>query len=182
MNGQEEKSGGLCEKQERRSRGGQQLSLSTLQPYRNAAMVLAEARSIHNKDKEEENNRIIASSGEPDTKAFRNNSLLLAEPKTIYKLEDKGQKFVTPSGDPDKSAYRSYQITFSILSILTYIPYRIIQDLPAGAGRGQEYLQPVRHGEQVEGAEWGPGALRLQDLHAAAARGQEHLQFGGHRQ
>ena len=70
----------------------------------------------------------------------------------------------------------------SILSILTYIPYRIIQDLPAGAGRGQEYLQPVRHGEQVEGAEWGPGALRLQDLHAAAARGQEHLQFGGHRQ
>merc|ERR1712223_917768 len=91
MNGQEEKSGGLCEKQ----------------PYRNAAMVLAEARSIHNKDKEEENNRIIASSGEPDTRAFRNNSLLLAEPKTIYKLEDKGQKFVTPSGDPDKSAYRT---------------------------------------------------------------------------
>ena len=74
-------------------------------------MVLAEARSIHNKDKEEENNRIIASSGEPDTKAFRNNSLLLAEPKTIYKLEDKGQKFVTPSGDPDKSAYRSYYIS-----------------------------------------------------------------------
>ena len=82
-----------------------------MQPYRNAAMVLAEARSIHNKDKEEENNRIIASSGEPDTKAFRNNSLLLAEPKTIYKLEDKGQKFVTPSGDPDKSAYRSYYIS-----------------------------------------------------------------------
>ena len=42
------------------------------------------------------------------TALFRNNSLLLAEPKTIYKLEDKGQKFVTPSGDPDKSAYRSY--------------------------------------------------------------------------
>ena len=111
MNGQEEKSGGLCEKQVRRILRRIAVMIimtSARQPYRNAAMVLAEARSIHNRDKEEENNRIIASSGEPDTKAFRNNSLLLAEPKTIYKLEDKGQKFVTPSGDPDKSAYRSY--------------------------------------------------------------------------
>merc|ERR1712223_194641 len=91
MNGQEEKSGGLCEKQ----------------PYRNAAMVLAEARSIHNKDKEEENNRIIASSGEPDTKAFRNNSLLLAEAKTIYSLYDTGNKWKVPSGDPEPSAYRT---------------------------------------------------------------------------
>merc|ERR1712223_680143 len=105
MNGQEEKSGGLCEKQ----------------PYRNAAKVLAEARSIHNKDKEEENNRIIASSGEPDTKAFRNNSLLLAEAKSIYKpstlllpeaksiysLEDTGNKFLQPSGDPDERAFRT---------------------------------------------------------------------------
>merc|ERR1712066_410401 len=44
--------------------------------------------------------------------AFRTTSLVLPEPKSIYGIEDTGNKFLQPSGDPDKNAYRTTQLVF----------------------------------------------------------------------
>merc|ERR1712045_900636 len=92
MNGQEENSGGLCEKQ----------------PFRNAAMVQAEPKSILSFVENIESNNLIApASGGPDKNAYRTDPLVMAEAKSIYDLYDTGNKYLVPSGDPEPSAYRT---------------------------------------------------------------------------
>jgi len=98
MNSQEEKPGGLCEKQ----------------PYRNAVMVQAEPKSIGNVLGDLVDNKLIstATAGEPNAKVYRNNPLALAEPSSIHVQDEKGispaMKLITPAtGGPDKKAYRT---------------------------------------------------------------------------
>jgi len=98
MNNQEEKPGGLCEKQ----------------PYRNAVMVQAEPKSLGNVLGDLGDNKLIstATAGEPNSKVYRNNPLALAEPRSIHEADEKGvspaMKLITPAtGGPDKKAYRT---------------------------------------------------------------------------
>merc|ERR1712012_817700 len=94
MSGQEERSGGLVE----------------TQPFRNASMVQAEPKSILSFVEQIGSNNLIATatSGDPNPKAYRNNPTCLAEPKSIWNIDEKGnseaKKLITPaSGGPDKN-------------------------------------------------------------------------------
>ena len=85
----------------------------SLQPFRNASMVQAEPKSILSYVEQLESNNLIATatSGDPNPKAYRNNPTCLAEPKSIWNIDEKGnseaKKLITPaSGGPDKNAYR----------------------------------------------------------------------------
>merc|ERR1712110_439469 len=98
MSGQEERSGGLVE----------------TQPFRNASMVQAEPKSILSFVEQIGSNNLIttATSGDPNPKAYRNNPTCLAEPMSIWNIDEKGnseaKKLITPaSGGPDKNAYRT---------------------------------------------------------------------------
>ena len=114
MSGQEERFGGLVEaqvmiKQKRNVTG----IIFSLQPFRNASMVQAEPKSILSYVEQLESNNLIATatSGDPNPKAYRNNPTCLAEPKSIWNIDEKGnseaKKLITPaSGGPDKNAYR----------------------------------------------------------------------------
>ena len=79
-------------------------------------MVQAEPKSILSYVEQLESNNLIATatSGDPNPKAYRNNPTCLAEPKSIWNIDEKGnseaKKLITPaSGGPDKNAYRSNQ-------------------------------------------------------------------------
>ena len=117
MSGQEERSGGLVETQVMIKILEQGLIIKSfcllLQPFRNASMVQAEPKSILSFVEQIGSNNLIATatSGDPNPKAYRNNPTCLAEPKSIWNIDEKGnseaKKLITPaSGGPDKNAYR----------------------------------------------------------------------------
>ena len=123
MSGQEERYGGLVEHQVINTilsvSNDQEINhFISLQPFRNASMVQAEPKSILSFVEQIGTNNLIATvtSGDPNPKAYRNNPTCLAEPKSIWNIDEKGnseaKKLITPaSGGPDKNAYR-YDIQY----------------------------------------------------------------------
>merc|ERR1712037_457076 len=54
--------------------------------------------------------KYVTPSGGPDKSAFRTAPLVLPEAKSIYGIDDTGNKFLQPSGEPDEMAYRTAPI------------------------------------------------------------------------